>query len=133
MGRRLLAFGLTVAIQAAALSAPLVHAHLDDQHADHHGANRIHAHLGGHGAAHHAEQHSGPAMHAEEVPERAVTMPLFVAAQAEAPMEPAIAATSFDPPASPVSIVGRSFDDVRSHGPPVCPSIAPRAPPHLPS
>jgi hypothetical protein len=130
VGRRLLAFGLTVAIQAAAVSAPLVHAHLDDHHADHHRANGIHAHLHGHDAPHsHPQPDQRVAIHAEEARERAVTMPLFVAVHVDAAIEPALAESRFDIPAAADSLMRRPPEDLRSHGPPLSAALSPRAPP----
>lgn len=128
MGRRLLAFGLSVAIQAAALSAPLVHAHLDDRQDNHHGASRIHVHLDGHGPHHH-DAADGPAVQREESGGRVVGVPLFVAAQPEPATEPALAPAPFELPMATASLMRRPPDEVRSHGPPASPSLAPRAPP----
>ena len=128
MGRRLLAFGLSVAIQAAALSAPLIHAHLDDHDDDHHGAGRIHAHLDGH-RPHDHDDADAPALQGEESPERVVGVPLFVAAQPETPIEPALAPAPFELPSVATSLMRRRPGEVRSHGPPAPSSLAARAPP----
>src|SRR5687768_11220601 len=45
---RLTAAALSVAIPVAALCALLVHAHLDDHHADHDDAPVVHSHFSGH-------------------------------------------------------------------------------------
>ena len=128
MGRRILALSLTIAIQAAALSAPLVHAHVDDHHDDHHAGARIHAHAGGHGSPHRHDP-PGPAVHAEESPERTIAMPAFVAAQTDASIQPSIADTPFLMTAVAASLMRRGPDDVRSHGPPPLAVRSPRAPP----
>lgn len=131
MGRRLLALALTIAIQAAALSAPLVHAHVDDRHADHHAGPRVHAHAGGHHASHHHATQS-PALREQESPEQTVAMPMFVAAETDAPIQPAIAQAPFLLTPAAASLMRRGLDDVRSHGPPQVTIRSPRAPPfHL--
>ena len=118
-----------MALQAGALSAPLVHAHPDDHHADHHPANAIHAHLDGHAPHSHADASEGRAILAEEAPERAVAMPLFVAEQADTATEPALAESRFGLPSAGDSLMRRRPDDLRSHGPPASPATSPRAPP----
>ena len=131
MGRRLLALSLTVAIQAAALSAPLVHAHVDDHHDDHHAGARIHAHAGGHGASHH-DGTEAPALREQESPEQAVAIPMFVATETAAPIQPSIIQAPFLLTAAAVSLMRRAPHDVRSHGPPGVTIRSPRAPPlHL--
>lgn len=50
--RKVIALALALAVQAAALSAPLVHAHPDDHATDHHGAREVHTHWAGHAASH---------------------------------------------------------------------------------
>ena len=43
---------LVVAVQATAVGAPLVHAHLDNHTTDHHGARTVHSHFSGHHSSH---------------------------------------------------------------------------------
>jgi hypothetical protein len=132
VGRRLLAFGLSVALQAGALSAPLVHAHLGNEHDDHHASGRIHAHIEGHPAAANHRDDDRPAVHSEESGERIVPLKLFVATHAGIGLEPTVAPRQFmvTPPAS--SLVRQPPQVVRSHGPPAIISSTPRAPPFSP-
>ena len=128
MGRRLLSFGLCIALQVGALSAPFVHAHLGDEHEDHHRTGRVHTHLEGHG--HEARPASElPAIHAEEEDGQVLRVPLFVAAQNDASFLPALAETTFAVSSVPVSSLRTPPEVVRSHGPPSLDRSAPRAPP----
>ena len=130
MGRRLLVFGLCLAIQTVAVSAPLVHAHLDDHHDDHHASGRIHAHFESHGhGGDHARPLSGPAIHEEEDGERVISVPLFVAAHNDVSIEFAIAQAPFTVTPDVASVMRRPPQEVRSHGPPPSPASSPRAPP----
>jgi hypothetical protein len=136
VGRRLLAIGVAVALQAGALTSPLVHAHLDDHHDDHHDASRVHAHVGGHVGGHaggHREDAGGTTVHEAEAPERIVALALFVATYADAGIEPAVAPALFRVAPSTESLMRRPPEVVRSHGPPPPASSAPRAPPVFPS
>jgi hypothetical protein len=128
VGRRLLSFGLSIAIQVGALTAPFVHAHLGDQHEDHHRAGRVHTHLDGH--AQEARPASGlPAMHAEGEDGQVLRVPLFVAAQNDASLLTALVETIFAVSSVPVSSMRTPPEVVRSHGPPPVDRTAPRAPP----
>ena len=128
MGRRLLAISLTIALQAGALTAPLVHAHLDDHHDDHHAAGPVHAHLDGHALEHQAL--SGmPAIHAEESPWSVVHIPLFVAEHADVWLEPALPQAPFLFVDAGESLMRQPPDVVRSHGPPSVRPSSSRAPP----
>lgn len=131
MGRRLLALGLAVALQAGALTAPLVHAHLDDHHTDHHAAGRVHAHLDGHELPHEAPP-DRLAIHAEESPWSVVRIPLFVAEHADVWLEPGLPQAPFLFADAAESLMRQPPDVVRSHGPPVVRPSAPRAPPVSP-
>jgi hypothetical protein len=50
--RQIVAGLLAVTVQASAVTAPMLHVHLDDHDSDHHHAREMHSHLSGHG--HHA-------------------------------------------------------------------------------
>ena len=136
--RRLTAVGLSVAIPLGALSAPLVHAHLDELDTDHHRAHEIHAHVTGHSSLPTAlpttlpTTTAGPHLDDHDA-ERAVSLQLFVA----------VAQTSFDVPAAVVasSQLGtpaeaparHSLRIVHGHDPPFVGSLTSRAPPAFPS
>jgi hypothetical protein len=131
VGRRLLALGLAVALQTGALTAPLVHAHLGDDHDDHHASGAIHAHIHGHGVARPGHD-DHPALHSEEGPERIVPLKLFLATHVGSGPEPVLAPVQFlvAPPAG--SLMRRPPQVVRSHGPPPIAPSTPRAPPLSP-
>ena len=136
--RTLTAVGLSVTIPLGALSAPLVHAHLDELDTDHHRAHEIHAHVTGHSSLPTALPTALPATTAgphldDHDAERAVSLQLFVA----------VAQTSFDVPAAVVasSQLGtpaeaparHSLRIVHGHDPPFVGSLTSRAPPAFPS
>ena len=67
---------LVVAVQAAAVGAPLVHAHLDDHATDHHDAGTVHSHFSGH----HTSRPPATGLRVEDDDvERAVFLQLFLA------------------------------------------------------
>ena len=123
--RAVVATSLTLALQLAAIWAPLVHLHPDD-HADHHGAPPIHAHFSGHAGT---AVPSGQAELAQDDDERAVFLQLFVA----------VAATTFPAIAAPASLftvvpaietsAHPPVDVVHGHDPPFMRSLPSRAPP----
>lgn len=140
MSRRLVAVALSTLLLTGGLSAPLVHAHLDDDHGDHHGGHRIHAHLDGH-SSHAAAGRSGIHEHLRRggparaprtlggTTEQATRMDVFVAI---APVAPAVAdlpLAAFALPCSPASVMRCQPEEVRSHGPPAGAPAEPRAPP----
>lgn len=127
MVRGLIAAVLCVALQAGALCAPLVHAHLDDHHRHHHGAQRVHVHFSGH------ERHEAPAgtnaVRADDDPEQITSLQTFVAVAAVAFTEPALPPAPFVVPPAVESTMRQPPEEVRSHGPPTAGLPAPRAPP----
>ena len=155
--RTLTAVELSVAIPLGALCAPLVHAHPDNHHADHHGANRIHAHLGGHRPTpeaparprrsasaeagdldhHPLHQHDltggTPAIEQDADAEQITRLQVFVAVYADAFTPPALPNARFILPTPPESAMRRPPEVVHSHGPPYASSTGPRAPPAFPS
>ena len=126
--RGVIAAGLCVAIQVAALCAPLVHAHLDDHDGDHHAAALVHAHVGGHHSRHH-ESAATPVVVSEDDPEDATRLQIFVAVQAAAFTDPVLPPARFTFPQTLESNVARPPEVVRSHGPPESRPRASRAPP----
>ena len=132
--RTLTAVGLSVTIPLGALSAPLVHAHLDELDTDHHRAHEIHAHVTGHSSLPTALPTTTEGLRLDDHDaERAVSLQLFVA----------VAQTSFDVPAAVVasSQLGtpaeaparHSLRIVHGHDPPFVGSLTSRAPPAFPS
>lgn len=131
--RTLTAVGLSVAIPLGALCAPLVHAHVDDQHADHHAANRVHAHLGGHDVDHHVSLAGELAIEPDQDPEHITRLQVFVAVYAAAPSFLALPRARYTLPAPLESVMRRPPSVVHSHGPPSASSAGSRAPPVFPS
>lgn len=126
--RTLTAVGLSVAIPLGALSAPFVHAHLDELDTDHHRAHEIHAHFSGHSSL---PTFPDGAILDDHEAERAVYLQVFVA----------VAQASFDVPAAVVTTwqlgtpaeapARHSLRIVHGHDPPFVGSVASRAPPRL--
>jgi hypothetical protein len=131
--RKLIAVGLTVAVQVAALGAPLVHAHVGGHESEHHhGRQAVHAHLPGHAshAASHQHRASRRSFHDNDA-ERTVYLQLFVAVGAASFELPPAVATSF---ALTVPIATAPRDLLRvvhGHDPPARRSLSSRAPPLL--
>lgn len=130
--RRVVALGVCVCVQLAAVCAPLVHAHVDGHEDDHHAASAVHAHLSGH--AHLAGHASGAAPGGDPAVdvgdrERTVYLQLFVAV-ALSPFEfPAVVPESFSVTPPPGRTAHLVLHVAHGHDPPLSASIAPRAPP----
>ena len=130
--RAIVAVSLAVALQLAALGAPLVHAHLDDHdHDGHHAAARVHAHLGGHGSIHRVTHHDDPAVSEGEDAERATGLQLFVAVEPAPFSIPALPQARYTLPSPLQSIMRRPPVVAHSHDPPGGGPAASRAPPAL--
>jgi len=139
----MMAAGLCVALQVGAWRAPLVHAHLDDQHHDHHAAAAVHAHFGGHprgpaDAGHATSEYvaSGfsrtidrPILGSDDDSEQTTRLQAFVAVAGAVFATPALPPAPFALPVPIESATRRLPDLVRSHGPPGVDRPAPRAPP----
>jgi len=132
--RKLIAVGLSVALEAAALGAPLVHAHVGGHESEHHhGRQAMHAHLPGHSSPHAhpaAHQHNASRLSFDDNDaERTVYLQLFVA----------VGASSFELPPSmvssftltlPIKAAPRDrLQVVHGHDPPFGRSLSSRAPP----
>jgi len=126
--RRLTAAGLCIALQVGALCAPLVHAHLDDHHADHHDVPVVHAHAGGHPQGPARDQ---PAIGPEDGSEQTTRLQVFVAVAPGVFAVPALPPARFTLRPALESAMRRLPELVRSHGPPPAHAVAPRAPPSL--
>jgi hypothetical protein len=123
--RKVIAVALSLAVQAAALSAPLVHAHPDDHATAHHEARAVHTHWSGH--AHSHPSSDAPAIGTGDH-DRAVFLNAFVAVAAS-PL-PAVGPTHvFELSVPAEETAHRRLDVVRSHDPPVVRSSSSRAPP----
>jgi hypothetical protein len=122
----MIAVTLSLAFQAAVLSAPLVHAHPDDRATDHHGGRAVHSHWAGHAWPHHAP--GTPALESTD-PDRAV----FLSALAAVPTRslPALGVTHgfFTLQAPAERAPHRVVEFVHGHDPPSLRSLPPRAPP----
>jgi hypothetical protein len=126
--RKLIAIGLSAAVQAAAIGAPLVHIHTGGhESAHHHGRQAVHAHLAGHSSSH---QHrpTGRSVDDNDA-ERTVYLQLFTAVSvSSSSLPPAVVSSShlnIPAPAAPRHV----FQTVHGHDPPSARSLSPRAPP----
>lgn len=123
-----MAVSSVVALQLAALGAPLLHAHFDDDHDGHHAAARVHAHLGGH-ATHRASHGDTPALDESERAERAAGLQLFVAVEPVPLLIPVLPPSRYALPAPLESMMRRPPAVAHSHDPPGVRPAASRAPP----
>jgi hypothetical protein len=125
--RRVLAMSLAVALQAGALSAPFVHAHVDD-HDEHH-ATSVHAHVAGHARSHHDhDDHDGITV-ADTDHDRAVYLQVFVAVEAPPFQTPDLPRASFG--LTPVLDRAPRIYAIVTHGhdPPLVNALDSRPPP----
>ena len=127
--RKVIAIALSLAVQAAALSAPLVHLHPDDQATEHHGAREVHTHWAGHAPSHHS---SDAALDTADH-DRAVFLNAFVAVAASLLPAPAVTHGVFELPVPRDSAPHRGVEIAHGHDPPFFSSLPSRAPPSLPS
>jgi hypothetical protein len=128
--RRVIAVALALALQAAGLNAPLLHAHPDDHETPHHAGRSVHSHWAGHShAAHHSS--NDPAFSAPDEDDRALFFNTFVAVAVSHLAVPAVAPAAFrlHVPTERAALGG--VEVVRSHDPPSARSLPPRAPPAL--
>jgi hypothetical protein len=132
--RHIVAGLLAVTVQASAVTAPMLHVHLDDHDSDHHHAREMHSHLSGHG--HHAGNLPAPSqsiLSDDDGDENVVAVSGFVATSVEA---------SQGAVAIPVETIVIALADVtvsriphvaHGHDPPARSSTPSRAPPSSPS
>jgi hypothetical protein len=123
--RTILVVLVSAAVQAAALRAPLVHAHVDDHDAAHHDGRTVHAHLAPHV---HADAPHGLAVETA-ADERTIFLQSFVAVRTAAPDAPAVATASFDLVVPAEGARRRAPDAVHGHDPPPLRARPSRAPP----
>jgi hypothetical protein len=125
--RKVIAVALALALQAAGLSAPLVHAHPDDHETEHHAGRAVHAHWAAHP---HAPGHAGdePALTASD-DDRAVFLDAFLAVPVSQMTVSAAAPAVFHLHVAAERAALGGVDVVRSHDPPDRRLLPPRAPP----
>jgi hypothetical protein len=126
--RKVVAIALSLAVQVAALSAPLVHAHPDDHATEHHGAGEVHTHWAGHD--HPRDSSHSPALDAVDR-DRAVFLNAFVAVAASLFPSQAVTLAVFTLPAPRERAPHRVIDIANGHDPPCRRSLSSRAPPSL--
>jgi hypothetical protein len=126
--QKVIAVALSVLVQGAALTAPLVHAHPDDHATAHHTGRTVHTHWGGHGHTHPLQHSNAPALdHPDD--DRPLFLNVWVAVSVVIPAAPVTIQASSDLPVPRERAPHRSFDVVRSHDPPAVIRLSPRAPP----
>ena len=128
MIHRVLTFGLAVAVQAGALYAPFLHAHVDED-ADHHHPSPVHAHFSGHTAR--SEAHHGVSLQEPEH-DRAIYLQMFVAVQAPLFEIPAVPPPLFALAAAPERPAHMTVEVTHGHDPPRVHALDSRPPPILP-
>lgn len=126
--RKVIAIGLSLAVQAAALSAPLVHAHPDDHATEHHGGRAVHTHWAGH--THSTYPSDAPAV-ATDDDDRAVFLNVFVAVASSMVPDLGITSGVYQVPTPGERAAHRGVDSSHSHDPPLITSLSSRAPPAL--
>jgi hypothetical protein len=124
--RKLIALALTLAVQGAALTGPLVHAHPDDHASEHHGGRAVHTHWSGH--ARHSHPTGTPALSADDH-DRAVFLNAFVAVATSPMPSPGATQDVFELPVPAERTAHRGIEVVRSHDPPSIRTLSSRAPP----
>jgi hypothetical protein len=124
--RKLIAVVLTLAVPAAALTAPFVHAHPDYHETAHHAGLAVHAHWTSH--AHRTTAPGLPQLGTEDE-DRAIFLNAFVAVATATMGVPAIVHPSFALPVPVERSAHRSVDVAHGHDPPLADALSPRAPP----
>jgi hypothetical protein len=126
VARKALAIVLSLAVQGAAIGAPLAHAHPDDHATDHHRGRAVHVHWGGHAHAHHPT--GVPALGADDH-DRAVFVNTFVGVAASVLDARAVAHETFELPIPTETTTHRPVEVAHGHDPPWRSSLSSRAPP----
>jgi hypothetical protein len=128
--RRILAFGLALAVQGGAVCAPFLHAHVDADHDDHHPTS-VHAHFSSHAPAHHHHPHvpEGGAAIEDADRDHAIYLQVFVAVEASIFQSPAVPRTVY----APVPVIERAPRTfvlvTHGHDPPLVQALDSRPPP----
>ncbi len=125
--RKVIAVALSLAVQGAALGAPLVHVHPADHATDHHGARAVHTHWTGH----HSHSHRSADMPAidREDHDRAVYLNTYVAAAGSSFFALGITHSAWELPVPAETGAHGSVQVVHSHDPPFLRLLSSRAPP----
>ena len=126
--RKALAVALALSIQTAAVTAPLVHAHPEEQATDHHHGRMVHMHWAGHDQGHRAS--GAPQLEAADH-DRAVSITAIVAVSGSWFPAPSLTRGVFALFRPAEAGPYRAVQVVRSHDPPRCQSLSSRAPPSL--
>ena len=126
--RRLIAVGLSFALQSGALGASFVHAHLDDHDPDHHSRPKVHAHFNGH----HGHRHADPAG-SGRCGQTTTTVELLTSKSLSRSIpkasSPRLSLPAVSLTTAHASLMRRVPETVRSHGPPQGRPIESRGPP----
>jgi hypothetical protein len=124
--RKLIALALTLSVQAAALTGPLVHAHPDDSATEHHGGRTVHTHWASHAAHSHpaGSVAIGTADH-----DRAVFVNAFIAVAVLLIQIPDATTDAFELFVPAERAAHRGVEVVHSHDPPFIRTRSSRAPP----
>jgi hypothetical protein len=126
--RKLIAVTLALAVQGAALTAPLLHAHPDDHATAHHSGRSAHAHWGGH--EHSQQRGDDPAVGTNDH-DRALFLTAFVAVAATLLAPLAVAQQPFELPVPSERPAHQSVQVAHSHDPPLVGLLPSRAPPTI--
>ena len=126
--RKALAVALAVAVQAAGLSAPFVHAHPDEHDTSHHSGGAVHVHWDGHAQSH--QSSDSPALDTADH-DRAVLLDAFVAVSVPAFPAPTVTPAVRELPRPAERSAPAPIEIVSGHDPPFFLSVPPRAPPSL--
>jgi hypothetical protein len=127
--RRALAIVLGLALQAAALSAPLTHAHPDNAATGHHRERTVHTHWAGHSRAHGTS--GGPIIDADDHG-RAVFLGAFVAVASAQLHAVGLSLSPFVLPVPVERAAHPSVEVTHGHDPPIVSNVSSRAPPTHP-
>jgi hypothetical protein len=126
VARKALAIVLSLAVQGAAIGAPLAHAHPDDHATDHHRGRAVHVHWTGHAHSHHPV---GVPVLDDDDHDRAVFVNTFVSVAASALPAREVAHEIFELPIPAETTMHRPVEVAHGHDPPCCSSLPSRAPP----
>lgn len=124
--RTVIVAALSLGLQVAALSAPLVHAHPDDHATEHHAGRAVHTHWTGHAGPHGSS--TTPALRTDDH-DRAVYLTAFVAVAAAWHPVVGVSDGIVELPVPSERAAHRVVEILHSHDPPFFSSRSPRAPP----
>jgi hypothetical protein len=125
--RKVIAIALSLAVQAALLAAPFVHAHPDDHRTTHHSGRAVHAHWERHAEV--PPQPDGAATFGTGDHDRAVFLTWFVAVATQHAAVPIAAQPMFDLPLPEGRAPKHGIEVSHGHDPPFSASLPSRAPP----